>query len=985
MTSLRIDRILLGLGALLILFSSYQLFFRTAESGSGPTLGTLTSTLSVVKTKNALALDWRDALAGIDVSENQLIYTDNRSSAEVVFTEGGLLEIGENSLVKLKTANLGQAMDLEKGFIRAKLEGDRPVKVQMNGEDYLVSGDGADIQINLQDRKGEIGVLQGEVKVQSANGTESLNPSSALSIDGDKLSRKTIYYKVASPLKSEIKYILASEGALTFRWSPTEEASVLISQNPSLENASKYSGVGETEVTLPVGLHYFRIEGEKGSSLLSSVRLIQETAPVLLRPLTGQKVSLMEGGDPQILLQWKDDGKNSYLLEWNDGEDHSQTVKGSSALAHVKGAGAFKWRLKILNNSRPDAIWTDWQEVQVNFIAMPAVPTNLTPHDIEFQTYDTPNEKVELKWKNDLISELEIVDPKGSTLSQKTSNNNFEYLATLGGAYRWRVRSVDNYLRQSEWSEWKDFVIEDLSSTKSGEGIQRIQLKKPDQTVTFTWNAGSGTMSVFELARDAQFQKIIRRMDTKKDSAKVSIPETGAFYWRSRQYLPDGTMNVSEPKRVIIEPTPAPEKPNKLPDTEVPLEDFPVKKTTMLEEVMNFLIPSAYAEEEEIQGQVKIILPTEEDAKGYVVRIYKDEALTKLAFEMELDTKEFIWRFAKPGTYYWQYALIDYWDRRSPFSDPATLTIKGELVPRPERPLLISPIREAEIKPEDLKLKWTTSEKNIGYLVQVSEDEEFNNILATEEVTTHELDLSHLNLSPKNYFWRVTAHNKKLKEIKSSTGRFVIQAPLEKTLIIDRVPWRKEWKKRIFLGWSPSMDSYTFKDEGEMGKIDGNALMGVTLAGTYFRERGAFNVELLRQAGKVFEKEEYLFQRLSADYIYTWNYGTNHRIGVGLSVGQTSAQSYEIIDGAVKAKAESGLSYGVVARNYLSFSREWEMQGKLQYLTGDISQLDAEALALRHQKNFFWVGGAGFSSRSYSTSSGSQSSIKLTLGIGKEF
>ena len=56
----------------------------------------------------------------------------------------------------------------------------------------------------------------------------------------------------------------------------------------------------------------------------------------------------------------------------------------------------------------------------------------------------------------------------------------------------------------------------------------------------------------------------------------------------------------------------------------VKLEDMP-EKTTMLESIVNFFISSAHADE--MKGIVRIDLPVKEDAKGYVVRIYKDKNL----------------------------------------------------------------------------------------------------------------------------------------------------------------------------------------------------------------------------------------------------------------------------------------------------------------------------------------------------------------------
>lgn len=982
MTSRRIDQILLALGGLLILFSSYQLFFQKSESGEGLTLGTLTSTMSVVKTKRALSLDWRDASSGNELTENQLIYTDNNSSAEVIFTQGSALSIGENSLVKLKTAGTEQSMDLEKGFIRAKIDSDQPIVVQMNGENYLVSGKNADIQINLQDEKGEIGVLSGEVKIEGAGISENLNTETAMNIDGDKLIKKAIYFKTTAPLQGEVKYSVAVPTMVRFNWEPQEEARILVSRSQAMTNPQTVAGHSGVTTDLPPGLYYFRVESEKGISLITPFRIIQEIPPKLLRPLTGDEVKVLQDQNATLLLQWKNDERLNYQLEWKIGEKiFSSQVAGSSAVIKISESGPVEWRVKINSEKRPEALWSEWQNVSVLLVPLPSVPTELAPHEIEFQTYETPNEKVDLSWNSVHPVELELKDPTGKIHYQKVVENTFSWTATLGGAYQWRVRSIDNHLRTSQWSEWRDFLIEDLSQMKSAEGVQRIQLKKPDQSVTFSWQTAEGSTSVFELAKDAKFKQIVKRIEANKDSAKVSIPETGAYYWRSREILPDGTLNVSEPKRVIIEPVPAPLKPDKLPDLSVPLEELP--QTTSFS-FWDLIISSAHADE--LKGLARIELPTKEEAKEYVIKVFRDEALTELLFEKRSTEKTFVWEEATPGTYYWQYAVIDYWDRQSLFSDPAILTITGELVPLPEKPKLFSPIRAVEIDGKEAVLKWSDSDANERYLVEISKDEDFKKIIAKKESKKPTLDFSDVTFTPELYYWRVKAYNKKKKEVVSNTGRFTIPEPTPDVETPKAEgPWIKNWKKRLSIAWTPSMDNYKFSQEGETGTIDGNALMGVALSGTYFREKGALSGELLRQTGEVFEGESYLFQRLLLDYVYTGNFSANHRWGIGLAVGQSSGQAYEIKDEKVVAKSVSGLAYGLALRDFWSMSEKWELQSKLFYLVGEITQLEIGADFLRHQKSYYFLGGVGYASRSYSTNSGEQTSIKISLGIGKEF
>lgn len=735
-------------------------------------------------------------------------------------------------------------------------------------------------------------------------------------------------------------------------------------------------------VNVPEGLWYLRVESDKGVSLVTSFRVIKETAPEIIRPISQDEVTILEGENTEILLQWRGDERVKYLIEWKNPELRQIEVSGSSALLNIDPSKPFSWRLKIQDENRPEALWTPWQDVNINFIPSPRVPTDLIPDAVEYQTYQTPNETIELSWRGDGKFQLEVKDPENKISEIASETNYTEYKATLAGTYTWRVRTIDDYLRSSEWSDWKNFTIQDLSDEKTSSGVQRIQLKKPDQLVTFEWNAEKDSKSVFELSKDSDFKTIIKKVESKEDLAEVNIPEVGTYYWRSRQYQADGTLHVSEPRKVIIEPVPAPTKPEKLPDMEVPLEELPVK-TTWLETIFNFFIPTAHAEE--VKGQVKITLPVNVEAKGYVVRIYKDPELKNLVYEEQIKTKDFTWTNVESGEYYWQYAIVDFWDRRSLFSDPAKLTVVGDLAPAPVRPRLRYPIRKQEIEQKDFYLYWTDAPENKKFKVEISDSPGFEKIITSETLTKNKIDFTHLKLKPELYYWRVFGMNEKGQEHRSSTGRFVLLPPKERTVIQDfptELAWTKDWRSRAFIFWAPSMDSYEFKEDGEKGEIDGNAFMSLGASGTMFKEKYILNAEVLRQSGEVFEGESYLFQRILVDGIWKLSGDNNHLWGVGIALGQTSGMEYEIANEEVSGKSVSGLSYGLVFRNFYSWSAKTEIQSRVQYLTGEITQLDLGADLIKPYRNFLLLGGVSFSTREYELNSGKQTSIKLSLGLG---
>lgn len=1012
----KLDRFLFLIGAGLIFISSYQLFLVSRGNYNlAPALGTLSATKAVVKTKNAVALDWQDAFIGNDVAENQLIYTDQNAEAQVKFIYGGELIIGENSLVKIRSIGESRGLNIQRGLIRARLEGREPLLVELNGEEYKLSGEKADVQINLAGKEGEIGVLAGKVRVEKGGLLEDLDSSSSLEIKRKSATKKAIVYQLIQPTRNQRLHTTKDIYPMTFSWAPGDLARIAIAQNASFSGAEIIEGQGSVNINLTPGTYYWRVEGRLGNSLIGQFTLLPEIAPKIIRPIHQEKVVLMkEQEDPELVLQWEGDSLQKYLVEWEDKSIHREIFQGPRAHIKMTESAELKWRVKIENLNRPEALWSEKQIVNVELVAAPDIPTDLFPHEVEFQNYDQSNETVELKWNSSSRVEWEIINPKGEKEGRSVKEGSLNYETSGAGEYRWRVRGIDQFSRTSQWSEWKTFNIIDLSQEAKKE-YQRIQLKRPDQQVEFSWKSDEGTISIFELARDEAFSDVIVKQEIKTNQTKFTVPVIGVFYWRSRQFLPDGSMQVSAPKKVIIEPVPQILKPDKLPDVEVPIEwNEPEDKTTSLWE---WIIPSAYADE--ILGTAKINFAANENANSYQIRIFKDADLKELLIEKEIKEASFQWDNVKPGIYYWQYAIIDHWKRKSEFSDASVLKVVAVKIPEAEKPVLLLPTGNRSFDKIDL-FSWTASRKNTSYEFQLASDNSFQTLIKTAKTTKGEYYDADLALGPGNYFWRVEASNKwkqkslsqvaefsiagekkveekssnlvdevKLSDEKVEVKKVEVKKPIEKEPVVKEVivhsPQSRGFKNRVSFSYSPSLDSYTFEKSGKKGKIDGQVLNGLSLGGTYFLDTVILNAEILRQSGKVFKGEEYLFQRALVDAVYTKNLSDSHRVGLGVVVGQTSGQEYDLENSKVVAKSISALNYGVMLRGYYAFNESWEIQSSLRYLTGDIKQVEGSAEALRRFEKFYILGGVNFASREYKLNKGEQTSLRINLGLGKEF
>lgn len=988
MSSKKIDYVLLVVGALLAAISGSQLFW-----GSGLTLnvqnilGELGKTRSVVKTKNPQSLDWRDAGEGNLLGDNQLIYTDADSSAEVSFHSGDSLTISANSLVRLRNKSGTNGLDIKKGTVTTVLKSGEAIAVGFNGKEYFLQSEGADIQISMAGESGEIGVLNGEVSLMTGDKSIRLNEKTALSVSESGIEQTTIIFKTLLPHNEEDFFVDAPFRSMHFQWVPDETVNLHLAKDASFADERIFTSQSGYTQNIEPGLWFWKVKGKTGSSLTQSFRIVKEVSPQILRPRLGDEVLILASkeGKSEILLQWKG-LEEKYELEWTQNQVSKKLiVSGKVQSIPLEDSSSFSWRVRVLDAKRPDALWSSWQDVNLKIVNYPKTPTDLYPHEVEYQIFNLNRSSIfegtagpELTWKSEGKVLVEYQNPEGTVNEGESESSFFKDIITMNGDYKWRVAALDSEGRQGDWSEWKKFSVR-LITDRVVQDVQRIQLEKPDQEVSFTWDSPEGSEDVFELSDDDKFQNVIIKQNLNAKTTKVTIPEAGTFYWRSRQYLPDGKFTISEPVKVIIEPIPAPTKPEKAPDLEVPIEWK--SKSVPKSSWVDFFISSAHASDE-FTSLVKLQIPKSSKAKSYVLRVFRDQSLKDLVFEQRLTEPNYVWENAQPGTYYWQYAIVDFWDRTSPFSDFSQLTVRD--TPQIQRPKLLSPIRSVDVEIKDLELQWSEAGTGATYFIEVSDDPEFKNIITSSE----KRDLSFRILGPLKpmlHYWRVTAR-KNNSVMMSNTGRFNVlplQSKIEAPSEVQGT--QKHFRSKIMVSWVPSMDTFDFKDNSEKGTIDGSVLNGIELKGFWLKENYFLSGEVLRQSGKVYKSEEYLLERILVSGFWKFDLGVNTRFGAGLSFGQTSGQSYEIDNSVVSATSVSGFSYGPCFTFFQAWSEIWEFQGKGSYLLGAIQQIDLLAEAIRHSENFFLIGGVGMSSRRYELSSGEQSSLRISFGMGKEF
>jgi hypothetical protein len=171
--------------------------------------------------------------------------------------------------------------------------------------------------------------------------------------------------------------------------------------------------------------------------------------PEVIRPKNNDEVTFHDKIETKILLQWKNTDHLKYELEWKNPEPKRATIMGGSAFVNVDVDSLLEWRVRIYDEKRPLAIWSPWQNVKITFVPLPVMPQELSPHEVEFQSYEKPNELIDLTWKGQAHVSLEIKTPSGSVISKKVHDGIFPFTATEGGQSSWRVRGIDTHFLKS--------------------------------------------------------------------------------------------------------------------------------------------------------------------------------------------------------------------------------------------------------------------------------------------------------------------------------------------------------------------------------------------------------------------------------------------------------------------------------------------------------------------------------------------------------
>lgn len=879
--------------------SSYQLSFSYDQKE----IGKIDQLTDRAKVKTYSSLGWFQASSGQGLHHLDQIYTHQGAKLELELFQSGRLVVFENTLLRLKEQEGKTSVDLGQGFITASFsdnnQGQSPFVFSINGKIYRLDGKNADIQILNNKKQTNIQVLSGTLEVRSEDELIKLSRNQEVVInDLSSRTQELLDIRLVSPLQDKIFHTNNST-EVRFEWESDFRTRVRVSRDPMFkETVNVVNGDNNFFVlSLLQGTYFWRIEDTESDkvSQVHRFEIRQEVPPRWVSPSrlkTNLRLVRGENQSRSFPLSWDSDAQKHRIQVGKTLPDQSVTwvadevVSGRVFDFSLDQSGEYVARVKIAELDRPLAEWSSTVYLHV-WSKQLLTPKRLRPKNESKFTFFEKNSTQKVSWRPvDGVEQYEVrwVSPEGKEHTQIVTDSHFHLPLDGDGKYSWQVRSLD-VKESSSYSVLQVFFVQaqqfDPTSPENG---QLIELDRPNQQVRFEWARAQGVLQYdFEISSTESFESLTLSQKSSLPRIDISLPQVGTYFWRTRVVTKDGKKYFSRPFKVTVMPTPPPKKPKI--DGQLKIEYLKNKNSFWLPRLWDLLFASAYAspEDESQSFPIKISWPeANENIKAYRVRIYQEGQAVLV--DTQVNEAYFIWDKAFAGSFFWEVAYIDFWDRVGPFSEPEKFDVISQL-PREqsqqiifkkgEKINLVRPVHGLEVAADaQILFEWSLLPRDAQvdfFLFEIAQDLGFGDIVLSRKIGADQFKTVWTKSAQVNLplYWRVTAYQgqtqtrslrRRLDDRKSKRkkeSRLATQSS-EQTQSAHRVIKPREFSLYYQTG------QWGFKQTTAQGQIeiDGLSLLGFSIRG----EHESLSYRLDNQGGKVFSDQSFRKTSLSAGH-----------------------------------------------------------------------------------------------------------------------
>jgi len=767
--------IFLALSSLAIAIASYLLLVNDSlllDEQENPQTGIaqIISKTNDVRIKKASASTWIPANSSSQLFQNQLIFSGENSSTNILFQSGSTISLTSNSLIEVKE---NSELDVLEGSIN--FDAKTPIYITLAGNKIKIEkGARISIKKSKQTNKIVLNIHKGSATLKTKSGKSvALKKNTKTSIsDIGSIETKTVNLIITSPINGASLYKPYTHKAY-ISWDKIKKVKkyLLSIQDTASELTVFEKKTTQNKILIPevlncenciLKLQAYNSKNQLiGESLDSSFKQIEMPTPRFIEPLSGTIESIKE----QVFVNFRWDQNSLYtqyevaITAMKERTSTSKVLTSNTSTKDFKH-GLYQVKVRGLVDSKNISKWSETFKLNIKNPPKLMAPIVSSPRKSamklnyldkrEYLTIKLDRKPLKDQKFKEYVVELSMQSnfPDNDTKYILNQQSSIQIELLKEGIYYWRAfyRTEENESKRTKVNII-DFKAPPLlqpikiDTTKKilnvfYKIIQSLFISSAhaEENTPFyhwiKWNAHpQAKLYQFELYKKSDLTKPIKVTKVKAPRSKTFIPSPGEYFWRI--ILIDQYDRLGAPSQMI------------------PIEFIPNKlKMTSKTEYKQKLILGSKHPLININWKKSIF------DSGFEVIIKEN----KTNFYKKIKTKKNELTLSLPKTGKYEVQVTPLLDDMSSKSRAITSTIDVQFDYSLAIPKL-DPIKRGK---KHFTINWSPSYGVNEYHIILSEDKDFKKIITKYKKKDHKLDIERAKLDQdKQYYVKVkTIHDK---------------------------------------------------------------------------------------------------------------------------------------------------------------------------------------------------------------------------------
>lgn len=509
---------------------------------------------------------------GQEILDRDYVFTGPDAAAEIRLDDGGVIDLGENSLVMVEQQQKADTfkLTLRRGSLEGRASAERALELNIAGRGSSIDLQGGRMQLAKgKDGSASLMVLEGQASIKNGNTPQLMlrsNQVSAILGDGSLAKPRTLPLSLKRP--GHNAKVVEELGGVGFAWSKLGELgqiSLQISLKPDFAHLlwnENVTGLSNKSIKLKPGRYHWRVlyQDNKGAREGGEVRTldVQDSAPPrLIEPANGAELT-----HAPHKFSWTNTSSQGSTLELSRDRNfatplHSLSNPASPLHLASLSLGQYYWRVVAKDHSGSQRFSDTWSFRVAT--PLPISSPRLVSPQAEASVALTGAGQLSFAWQNvtkisTYVLEMARDQDFSAGLAQKRVTGTSANLKAPGlGTYYWRVRSVDQTGLLSDKAESRRIFIKGAAPApllpKPG---ARLALGA-EKTLHFSWGAQPWTKSYrLELASKDREEKPLVQVELEAARYEWQNARDGTYTWRVAMQDETGEWVYSESRQVEV-------------------------------------------------------------------------------------------------------------------------------------------------------------------------------------------------------------------------------------------------------------------------------------------------------------------------------------------------------------------------------------------------------------------------------------------------